>query len=542
MKLNHCEKYNQELGSFINNETIDKMPPKKIVLSQAIETIKNSDFGLYSNQLQAATADFGPLDKLLYRDIFNATYDNEGKRSEDIGQSFALACKRALVQRLGIFYSDEGKPNLNQNTLVDFLLVIMNFLGVSEDSDALLIYSFKKGKYIDAHDSIARIMALLLNDFDHNLWGIGRENAIIELLKRKAKQASMKDFSKDYFGFSGQDLSLTDLSLVPHNPDHMVLLQSPIEPKEMATPQFDQFLRSTFDDQAERDFVQEWAGYLLDLNNTGTVILFAISSGASGKSTLFNVYRDMLGATNVSGLKVQNLSKQFAKQGLMDKLAILADENDADGFPTSELKAISGYSPITIDRKFKDSIETVLRLKMAFAFNTLPAPEDTVGFSRRLIILPFEHTFLAKSADKQLGEKLVAELPGIAWLAIKKLKELRQNDYAFSQSANMAETKAEYFATKETPVATFMRQQLHIVSGQTLTRADIIQDFEIWLKASNVASEGYTKGQRFWNEFRRCFPIIFEGVNYSEHKSNGYQVVDDIGFRADGVDSALNLK
>ncbi|OEH89159.1 hypothetical protein ATO00_13135 [Loigolactobacillus coryniformis subsp. coryniformis] len=75
---------------------------------------------MYSNQLQAATADFGPLDKLLYRDIFNATYDNEGKRSEDIGQSFALACKRALVQRLGIFYSDEGKPNLNQNTLVDF--------------------------------------------------------------------------------------------------------------------------------------------------------------------------------------------------------------------------------------------------------------------------------------------------------------------------------------------------------------------------------------------------------------------------------------
>src|SRR5690625_3437160 len=92
----------------------------------------------------------------------------------------------------------------------------------------------------------------------------------------------------------------------------------------------------------------------------------------------------------------------------------IAIESDVDVCTSGQFKTLTGCEDIYINRKNKIYITTKIPTKLVFLMNELPLlSDDSYGFERRLLILPFDKTFTESEQDKDLPKKLSNELEGI---------------------------------------------------------------------------------------------------------------------------------
>lgn len=118
-------------------------------------------------------------------------------------------------------------------------------------------------------------------------------------------------------------------------------------------------------------------------------------SGENGKSTFLNIMTKILGQNNVSNMTLQDLGNKqnrFATSSLYQKLANLFADIDAEFIKsTGLLKALTGGDRLSAEQKGKDAFMFINFAKLIFSANDLPPFSDfTVGFNRRLYVVPFD--------------------------------------------------------------------------------------------------------------------------------------------------------
>ncbi|MCG3561878.1 phage/plasmid primase, P4 family, partial [Klebsiella pneumoniae] len=118
-------------------------------------------------------------------------------------------------------------------------------------------------------------------------------------------------------------------------------------------------------------------------------------SGENGKSTFLNILTKILGQNNVSNMTLQDLGNKqnrFASSNLYQKLANLFADIDAEFIKsTGLLKALTGGDRLSAEQKGKDAFMFINFAKLIFSANELPPFSDfTVGFNRRLYVVPFD--------------------------------------------------------------------------------------------------------------------------------------------------------
>ncbi len=214
--------------------------------------------------------------------------------------------------------------------------------------------------------------------------------------------------------------------LVPHRREHFRTTQIPVayDPDAKA-PAFLAFLDQIFrDDPDKPDKIRsllELTGYTLMSHALCEKFVFQIGAGANGKSVFLFVLENLCGPENVSGVQPSQFDRAFQRAHLDQKLAnIVTELKQGEIIADAELKAITSGERSTVERKHCPPFDMRPFATVWFGTNHMPRTRDfSEALFRRAVIITFNRIFLKEEQDRDLGAKLLVELPGILNLALE---------------------------------------------------------------------------------------------------------------------------
>lgn len=469
--------------------------------------------------LEGETVQFNPKGNSVVSEVVEATF-----------QEMILE-----VGRLETEYnvSKLGKITFNKKSFAEIVMGFYPLIVDRNDPELLLVYNNEKGYWEDATQPLHRLIIEIAHAAGGHIedtWTSHLESSIIEILKRKVAFVQPASFNKNHFPFGNLTLHSITGDLVAHAPSHLVTYGSSVKYNEKAEcPTFKQFLTDLFEVDETVEFVQEWFGYTLSSSHRANSFLIGVGAGANGKSTLFDVLAQLVGIDNISSAPLSNFNSEFGLEPLIGKKLNLATESDADAFKTGKLKALTAGEDISINRKNKMEITTKLPTKLVFLMNELPLlNDDSFGFERRLLILPFDKTFTDAEQDKDLPKKLSSELEGILNWSLEGLKRLIANKYAFTVSKPMQDAKELYLGVGN-PIEKFIKECVVSKPANVLPAKDLIHAYMSWMTRNELPFNGTDSPQKFWKMFKDAMDL--ELTHFSRGKSNGVTVVRDISLK-----------
>lgn len=220
------------------------------------------------------------------------------------------------------------------------------------------------------------------------------------------------------------DLRTGDLK--PHDPRDLLTKLGPVAFDPSAKcPTFIAFLRRALrDDKDLIRYVQKASGYNLTGSTIEQVFFLLHGPTKTGKSTLLNRIRDLLGdyglhtptETLLAKPQDNSINADIARlAGARMVTAIEANWNRQ--FNEALIKALTGGDKQTARHLYRNHFEFKPEFKLWLGVNDLPRARGTDGaFWERVRVLPFNAEIPPEERDLSLDEKLKAEWPGIlAW-------------------------------------------------------------------------------------------------------------------------------
>ncbi|AFM26025.1 phage/plasmid primase, P4 family [Desulfomonile tiedjei] len=233
--------------------------------------------------------------------------------------------------------------------------------------------------------------------FDTNPWLFNVQNGTIDLRTAKKHEHRRSDM-------------ITKISPVTYDPDAQC-------------PRWLQFLQELKQEQRVIEFIQRSLGYSLSGNTSEQVWFFLYGTGNNGKGVLIDTISYVIGDYAVATDAATFLDNQ---KGIRNDLARLRGARFVSAqepspnvrFDPSCLKSFTGQDTITARFLHQEFFEFKPEAKLFFSANHKPGVIDnSLGFWRRVRMIPFTTQFAGKAKDPNLREKLKAEASGILnWL------------------------------------------------------------------------------------------------------------------------------
>jgi len=215
--------------------------------------------------------------------------------------------------------------------------------------------------------------------------------------------------------------------LVDHDRDRRCSKIAPVRFDPGATaPLFERFLTRIQPDREMRTFLQRWFGLSM-LGVTFDRMAFFYGSGANGKSVLVDLIAGVMGDYSASA-RIETFTGTNRRGGadatpdlvpLMGARMVRVSEPD-EGQRLQEglIKEMTGGEPINVRPLHKGFITVRPIFKMTMSGNHKPEIRGTDdGIWRRVMLVPFDVQIPEPERDRDLGQKLMAEAPGVLnWL------------------------------------------------------------------------------------------------------------------------------
>lgn len=302
--------------------------------------------------------------------------------------------------------------------------------------------------------------------------------------------------------FSNCVLDLDTFKTEPHKREYYQTIQLPYEFKdtkldlpttsyellmwtlEELAPNWCRFLKDFQFSQETLLRLCEWFGYCLVPTTKMEKCLFLKGEGSNGKSTLLEVLISLLGQEQVSSLEPQELFDKFKVCLIQNKLAnICGDIETSQVFDARFKKLVSGEDQIG-EEKNKRPFQFRPYARFIFSANDfVPTRDRSYAFFRRFDVIEFKRIFGEAEVDKDLKEKLRAEIPYIINWALYGLARLRQNNWKFTVSNEFVEAKAE-FESAANPVKQFIEEAIEIAKDpETKIKCSLFRErYVTWCK------------------------------------------------------------
>jgi putative DNA primase/helicase len=280
-----------------------------------------------------------------------------------------------------------------------------------------------------------------------------RVDRITEALDYVAVATRMEEDSPpecQYINLMNGRLDWATGELHPHTSAVFTTVQLPVMYDPDATcPVFDHYVHTTFAADVI-PLIEEILGWCLVPERRFEQAVMLTGEGENGKSVFLDLVGYLLGESNVSNIALQDLEEnRFRAAELYGKLANIFADLDARGLQSSSMfKTLTTGDSVTAERKHAQPFRFRSYAKLLFSANKIPSSRDrTHAFYRRWLIIPFTRTFNGEgdnpAPDRNLRDKLKAELPGIFNRALQGLARLATQD-AFTPSASVSEAKQAY--------------------------------------------------------------------------------------------------
>lgn len=221
--------------------------------------------------------------------------------------------------------------------------------------------------------------------------------------------------SPRYLGLKSSILDIESKEEIPYSPNWIInnRINYNYNPEAYSEVMDKTLNKVACNDPQIRSLIEEMIGYTLYRKNSMQVAFILTGEGSNGKSTILNVIKKLLGKQNYTSLDLRELEDTFKPSELYNKLANIGDDISPKYLDNSSVfkKVVTGESFIA-QRKYAQPFELESYATQIFCANELPPVNDrSDGFSRRLVIVPFNANFKRTDPDYDpfVEEKLMEE-------------------------------------------------------------------------------------------------------------------------------------
>ena len=397
----------------------------------------------------------------------------------------------------------------------------MAYHTLASDGHDLFIYDSDLGRYVPGEDRVRKILA----DSMELEWSPTRVNDILTWYKDSAPR--LWDAPPlDRVNVLNGILDLESGEMEPHSPDFLspIQINAAWDP-EAECPAIDRFVQRVFPYDGYDIFYQLAGLFLTPDSRCQKAVLF-LGSGASGsgKSVATALLRQFLHPRNISNVPLHDLTEgSFSLAELRGKLLnISADVPERDFNDTATFKQIvDGHlATLRAPRKHRDPVEfqPFTRL-LASAARVPQSADNSLGYLRRWLAVPFDTTLNESNLDRTLLDKLTTpeELSGLLNRAVSAYRQVLDSG-TLTESEKMARAKEEFDQASDS-TRLFLEERVEESSPyDEIKRADLYNAYKDWCAI---------------NRFRPVRPhhlynSVWEIFRVKTHKTNGRRVLQGL--------------
>lgn len=354
-----------------------------------------------------------------------------------------------------IYYDDKG------NRKVDTLLLAKE---VMAEIPIVRLDAFTQGARFDQQTGSWRMNGL--DDFldgyitdkleKQGKWSQQKLAAVKKFILIKTYNSKIKGNPFDrsdpnLINFQNGTYNLKNDTLTPHNPKDYIFQSHEYKlclDKDKTPVRTIKWLLELTGNEHSVDFLMQYIGYCFYRSYTPfQAIAVLIGSGSNGKSSFINFLTKVLNNENVANITLQDLSNKsnrFVSSQLYQKEANMFADIDSEFIKsTGILKSLTGNDSISAEFKGHDPFMFRNFAKLLFSANELPSFSDfSVGFERRLYVVPFVKTIDESFKKRHNLTAIEAEIPNFAYQCLQAFKKaLTVNQLIISEPMKTAKDK-----------------------------------------------------------------------------------------------------
>lgn len=445
-------------------------------------------------------------------------------------------------------------------------------------------YWYIDGYYKEVSElEIKGLIKAYINDYKSDLLKMRDVNEVYNDLTTDLVFTSSNEVNteENLINFKNGVLNVDTMELLPHSPDYIITRQIPTawdpEAAKIDAPYFHDYMAYLCDGLNEWNWSEPYGGmsdigiarYILLMQFLGVAVsnvqghrfkqaLIMFGPGNSGKSQLKKFAEAVVGQQNCCPCSLTELEARFGTAQIHGKRLIgSADMPYMTVKQMDTFKKITGGDLLFAEHKGKDSFEFTFDGVAWFCANALPKFGGDQGewVYKRILPLKCEYIVPPDKQDPCLLDKMRKEIPAIIPEAIEYLRNVRENNYRFSEPPECAEFRKQYQAENDT-VTGWVRECCHVIAeieaseaedDETLEARRDIKDwrtnpgnrptvremFTMYKRWCNECNNGYivTKGEftsriadQFGGKKRYSKGITFTGICLKAEWSEEYSI------------------
>ncbi len=353
------------------------------------------------------------------------------------------------------------------------------------------IYSYENGvwKKVFENEFLDRVERAIP---DTTKYPIGQRKQIIENFKYKHYIRIEILNNYPLINFENCMFDPMGMNVLSHKKEYYSTIRIPYKYDELSKCElWIKTLNEIFEGNQEKiKLLQEFFGYCLDTSNEQKKGLLLLGDTDTGKSTILDILREILGDENISNVPLKHLSNPQYTPLLINKIVNL--DPDVDKTATEyerEFKIITGgkNEKVSCNQKHIPTFEFVPKCKIILAANEFPRITDySSAFYQRLILIPCERRFMENEKNRNLHTELKKELPGIFNWFLEGLHRLKTRG-RFEQHDFMKDALEE-LQNDNNPTNSFFKEFITAQIGDDIyiEKGDLYEKYVAWCIKTNT--------------------------------------------------------